>query len=365
MKTRAAVLWGKDEDFEICDVELEPPHSDEILVKITACGFCHTDELVRTQAIPVSLPAVLGHEGSGIVESVGADVTEFKPGDRVAISFGSCGKCDRCLDGWPTLCNYFTEINFSGVHADGTSRLRYKDKVLSTFFAQSSFAEYAITNERNAVKIPCDVPLEITGPLGCGIQTGAGAVLNRIQPRPGSRIAVFGCGSVGLSAIMAAKIANCGMIIGIDIVPSRLEIAKELGATIVINSLEVDPVNEITRLTGIGADHSVDSTGKGICTRMALQCVKSGGQAIVIGGGGDMSLNVEMDLMSHAKSLVGVVEGDSNPKIFIPELIEHYRAGRFPFDKLISYYNFNDINTAMHDSAAGRAIKAVLTMEQS
>jgi len=363
LKTRAAVLWGKDKEFEICEVDLDSPRRNEMLVKITACGFCHTDELVRKQALPVPLPAVLGHEGCGVVESIGEGVTEFKPGDRVALSFGSCGKCNRCLDGRPTLCDSFVGINFNGVHADGTSRLSYGGKVLSTLFAQSSFAEYTVTNERNAVKIPGDVPLEITGPLGCGIQTGAGAVLNRIRPKPGNSIAVFGCGSVGLSAIMAAKIANCGTIIGIDVVPSRLETAKELGAAVVIDSTKVDPVDEIIRLTGIGADYCVDSTGKGICTRMALQCVKPGSQAIVIGGGGDMTLNVEMDLMGQAKSLVGVVEGDSNPKVFIPELIEHYRAGRFPFDKLISYYDFDDINTAMYDSLSGHAIKAVIIMK--
>ena len=363
MIIRAAVINSVGERFKIEDVELSEPRSDEMLVKITACGFCHTDELARIQALPVPLPAVLGHEGCGIVMKTGADVNEFAAGDRVAFSFGSCGKCPECLGGRPTLCESFVRINFGGVQTDGTSRLSRNGENISMMFAQSSFAEYSIVNQRSAVRIPEDVPLEITGPLGCGIQTGAGAVLNRLRPRPGSSIAVFGCGSVGLSAVMAAKIANCGKIIGVDKVSSRLDKALELGATDVVNTSETpDAAVEVKKLTGSGADCSVDTTGNGICTRMALNSTRPGSSTVVIGGGGDMTLNVEMDLMGEAKSLIGVVEGDSNPKLFIPELLEHYKAGRFPFDKLIEYYDFGDINTAMDDSLSGKTIKAVLRM---
>jgi aryl-alcohol dehydrogenase len=309
------------------------------------------------------LPAVLGHEGSGVVERVGEGVAEFRAGDRVAFSFGSCGVCGRCQEGLPTLCDSFVRINFGGVQADGTSRISQGGKTISTLFGQSSFAEYVVVNERSAVRVPDDVRLEITGPLGCGIQTGAGAVLNRLRPRPGSTLAVFGCGSVGLSAIMAAKIAGCGMIVGVDMINSRLEKALELGATHIIDPKEMpEVVEEVRKLTGLGADHSIDTTGNGLCTRMALNSTRPGSATVVIGGGGDMTLNVEADLMSVAKSLIGVVEGDSNPKLFIPELIEHYRAGRFPFDELISYYDFEDINSAMQDSLCGKAIKAVLLM---
>ena len=365
MVIRAAITRTPGIPYIIEDIELAEPHSDEMLVKVIACGVCHTDELARIQALPVPLPAVLGHEGCGIVEKTGTDVKEFKAGDRVAFSFGSCGKCSRCLDGWPTLCDSFVRINFGGVQADGTSRLSQSGTPISTMFGQSSFAEYAVVNERSAVMIPDDVPLEITGPLGCGIQTGAGAVLNRLRPRPGSTIAVFGCGSVGLSALMAAKIANCRIIIGVDRIPSRLDKALELGATHVVNTEKTpDAVEEIRKITGPGADCSVDSTGNGVCTRMALKCTRPGSPTVVIGGGGDMTLNVEIDLMGEAKSLIGVVEGDSNPKLFIPELIEHYRAGRFPFDKLIEYYDFDDINKAMDDSLGGKTIKAVLKMHR-
>jgi len=364
MKIKAAVTKEAKSLFAIEDIDLDEPRNDEMLVKVIASGFCHTDELARLQALPVPLPAVLGHEGCGIVRKTGAEVKDFKPGDRVAFSFGSCGKCARCLEGRPAICELFVTINFGGVQADGTSRLSQNGKTLSSFFGQSSFAEYAVVNERSAVIIPEDVPLEITGPLGCGIQTGAGAVLNRLKPRPGSAIAVFGCGSVGLSAVMAAKISNCGMIIGVDQMPSRLDMALELGATHIINTVETpDAVKAIRKLTGHGADSSIDASGNGACIRMALNSIRPGSSTVLVGGGGDMILNIEHDLMGSAKSLLGVVEGDSNPKLFIPELIEHYRAGRLPFDKLISFYDFEDINTAAQASNSGKAIKAVLRMK--
>jgi aryl-alcohol dehydrogenase len=363
MIIKAAIIEKKSGPFVIKEVVLDSPRDGELLVKVTACGFCHTDELARIGALPVPLPAVLGHEGCGIVEETGSGVKDFKVGDRVAFSFASCGKCARCVEGRPTLCDDFVKLNFGGIQPDGTSRLSRNGKKLTTLFGQAAFAEYVVVNERSAVRIPDDVPLEITGPLGCGIQTGAGAVVNRLRPKPGTAIAIFGCGSVGLSSVMAAKISGCAMIIGVDIIPARLKMAIKLGATHVINGAETPNVPDaIRKMTGSGADCSVDTTGNGICTRMALSCTRSGSSTVVVGGGGDMTLNVETDLMSVSKSLIGVVEGDSNPKLFIPELIEHYRAGRFPFNKLITYYDFEDINTAMHDSLSGKTIKAVLRM---
>ena len=364
MIIKAAVIRNANDLFSIDDVELEEPHGDEMLIKVDSCGFCHTDELVRTQSMNVGLPIVLGHEGCGVVEKVGDDVREFKQGDRVAISFGYCGRCVHCLAGKPTHCVLYPTINFGGVQADGTSRISQNGETIATFFGQSTFATHAIVSERSAVKVPDNIPLEITGPLGCGIQTGAGVVLNRLKPRPGSSIAVFGCGSVGISAIMAAKISGCGMIIGVDLVPSRLEMALELGATHVINSGETDAVEEIKKLTGFGADCSVDTSGNSGCTGMALRCISDGSASVVVGGGGEVTLHIERDLMAAKKTLIGLVEGDSNPKLFIPELMEHYKAGRFPFDKLITYYDFEDINTAAEDSRKGKTIKPVLRMNR-
>jgi len=364
MQIKAAIVSEKDGPFVIGDVELDEPRGAEMLVKIVASGFCHTDELARIQALPVPLPAVLGHEGCGIVERVADGCKEFIAGDRVAFSIATCGACEKCLDGWPTQCAMFPQLNFGGNQPDGTSRLSQNGKPLATMFGQSSFAEYAVVNERCAVKIPEDVPLEITGPLGCGIQTGAGAVLNRLKPRPGTSIAVFGCGSVGLSAIMAAKIAGCGIIIGVDRMKTRLDAAIQLGATHIIDtSVTPDAVLEIQKLTGFGAHCAVDASGNANCTRMSLQCTRAGSSTVVVGGGLDVTINIEHDLMKMSKSLIGVVEGDSNPKVFIPELIALYKAGRFPFDKIISFYDFDDFDKAIEDSHNGKAIKAVLRMK--
>ena len=211
MKIKAAVTHEKGAPFVIEEVELAPPQKHEILVKIVACGVCHTDEAVQQQFIPVPLPAVLGHEGCGIVEAVGPEVTEFQVGDKVGISFGHCCTCRNCRTAHPNACIHFNEINFGGVQPDGTTRLSLPDGTpVSTFFGQSTFATHAVVNEAAAVKVPYDdIDLALVGPMGCGIQTGAGAVLNRLRPEFGSSIAVFGCGTVGMSAIMAAKIAGC------------------------------------------------------------------------------------------------------------------------------------------------------------
>ena len=190
MKMKAAVTWGVGEPFVIEEVELAQPKDDEILVKIAACGVCHTDEAAKIQAIPVPLPAVLGHEGCGTVVEVGKSVKEFKAGDKVGVSFGYCGHCRNCLSAHQHACENFNAINFGGVMPDGTTRISKDGKPIASFFGQSSFAEYAVVNASSAVKLPYDdIDLRLVAPLGCGIQTGAGAVLNRLRPEFGSSIA--------------------------------------------------------------------------------------------------------------------------------------------------------------------------------
>lgn len=363
MKSKAAIVREAGQPFHIEEVELSAPKADELLVKIVACGVCHTDEVAQQQFIPVPLPAVLGHEGCGIVEQVGNQVTEFQPGDHVGISFGFCGECDHCLAAEPYICDHLNEINFGGVMADNTKRISQDGEEISSFFGQSSFATYAVVNQKSAVKVDKDIDLALVGPLGCGIQTGAGAVLNRLCPKFGSALAVYGCGTVGMSAIMAAKIAGCATIIAIGGNPKSLELAKELGATHTINRKECDDiVAKIKEITNGGADYAIDTSGVSDFVRKALACVRSGGTAVVLGATGDLTINVQAELMGEAKSLIGVVEGDSIPKLFIPKLIAYYRAGKFPFDKLITYYNFEDINQAFEDSHNGKVIKAVLKM---
>ena len=365
MKMKAAVTWGVGEPFSIEEVELAAPNDDEILVKIAACGVCHTDEAAKTQAIPVPLPAVLGHEGCGEVVEIGRNVREFRVGDKVGMSFGFCGTCRNCRSGHQHACENFNAINFGGVMADGTTRLSKDGKPIASFFGQSSFAQYAVVNAESAVKLPCDdIDLKLIAPLGCGIQTGAGAVLNRLRPEFGSSIAVFGCGTVGMSAIMAARIAGCQKIIAVGGNANSLKLAMELGATHTVNRKESgDIVGDIRAITGGGTDYSIDTSGVPDFVKKALASCRFMGTAVVLGATGDVTFNIQQELMGDAKSLIGIVEGDAIPKLFIPKLIEYYREGRFPFDRLIKFYPFEEINRAFEESHRGVCIKAVLTMD--
>lgn len=367
MKIKAAVTAQKGSPFEIREVELAPPQKHEILVKITACGVCHTDDAARHQIIPVPLPAVLGHEGCGIVEAVGPEVTEFQVGDKVGISFGFCGHCHNCMTAHQHACENFNAINFGGVQADGTTHLSDADGTpLSTFFGQSSFATHVVVNEASAIKVQYDdIDLALVGPMGCGIQTGAGAVLNRLRPEFGSSIAIFGCGTVGMSAIMAAKIAGCEKIIAVGGNPKSLELAKELGATHTINRKEVDDIVGIIKneITDGGVNYAIDTSGVADFVKKALASCRFMGTAVVLGATGDVTFNIQAELMGDAKSLIGIVEGDSIPKLFIPKLLDYYKKGMFPFDKLIQFYPFEQINEAFADSGSGKCIKAILRMD--
>lgn len=366
MKIKAAVTHAAGAPFVIEDVELAAPKQDEILVKVTSCGVCHTDAAVQHLFIPVPLPAVLGHEGCGIVQEVGSAVTEFKPGDRVGISFGFCGKCANCRSGHPAGCVELNNINFGGVMPGGGNPLTTLDgQKLSSFFGQSTFAEYAVVNEACAVKVEYDdMELALVGPMGCGIQTGAGAVLNVLRPKFGTSIAVFGCGTVGMSAIMAAKIAGCQKIIAVGGNAKSLELALELGATHVINrKVEKDIVAKIHEITNGGANYAIDTSGNADFVKKMLASVGYMGTGVVLGATGDVTFNIQQELMGDFKSLLGVVEGDAVPKLFIPKLIEYYREGRFPFDKLIKFYPFDQINEAFEASNNGECIKAVLLMD--
>ncbi len=365
MEIRAALIERPGEAFHMETLELEGPKAGEVLVKIAACGVCHTDDVARRQIIPVPLPAVFGHEGCGTVLETGPGVTDFRPGDRVLFSFGYCGKCPNCRSGHPYACLENRRLNFSGAHFDGTRRLRFRGEPVSAFFGQGAFAEYAVVHTNNLVPAPEDLPLELLAPLGCGVQTGAGAVLNYLRPRAGSSILVTGCGAVGLCAVMAAAIAGCTEIIACDVVPARLELAKELGATHILNGKEVGDVPEAVRsLTGgFGADCAVDCTGVGSCVRASLVSTRPLGVCAVVGATQELTIHVENDLMGAARTLGGVVEGCCVPQLFIPQLLEYYRQGRFPFDRLIRYYPFGEINRAFADTGAGRVVKAVLTMD--
>lgn len=359
MDIRAAVTHAQAEAFSLEDVTLSGPHSNEVLVRIVATGVCHTDAVARDLGIS-PYPIVLGHEGAGVVEQVGENVADLAPGDHVVLSFAHCGKCENCLTGHPAYCLIFNDLNFGGRMEDGSFRLHQGDTDLATFFGQSSFGTYAVVNARNAVKVDKAVDLALLGPLGCGIQTGAGTVLNALRPEFGSAIAVYGCGAVGLSAIMAAQIAGCPQIFAVDVHDSRLDLARQLGATHAFNGQQVDVVKEIKTASGGGTRYAVETTGVPSVVRQALQALRPLGRAAIVGVTPEMSLDVHNDLMAEGKAMIGVIEGDSVPRVFIPQLIAHYQAGRFPFDRLVKFYDFAAINQAFEDSGQGVTIKPVL-----
>ncbi|MDR2147581.1 MAG: NAD(P)-dependent alcohol dehydrogenase [Tannerella sp.] len=346
------------------EVELSPPKASEVLVKTVACGVCHTDAAALHLFIPVTLPIILGHEGVGIVEEVGSEVTTLRKGDRVIMSFPSCGHCEYCQKDHPYACDNLNTLFFDGTYNDGTKRFSQDGTDISSFFGQGSFADHVIIDARNAVKADVDSDEDLANlcSLGCGVQTGAGAVLNWIKPEKGASMVVFGCGGVGMSAIMAAAIAGCSTIIGVDIVPDRLELAKEIGATHVINSNETDAVAEIKRITGGGAHYSVEASGVANVTLQALGCLRREGKAVLLSVTGPVEVGIPLEalLLNTSVTLSGLAEGASNPQTFIPELVQYYREGRLPVDKLVKFYDFNDIEKAFADSHTGETIKPVL-----
>jgi aryl-alcohol dehydrogenase len=362
---RAAILDGVDTPFRFDDVVLDDLRPTELLVKIVATGLCHTDLAIQHGHIPGTFPFVLGHEGAGIVEEVGSAVTGMAVGQRVAISFASCGHCSNCLIGREAYCLSFMLLNIAGVREDGSTTLTSTDGAVvhGSFFGQSSFATHAIVEARNIVRVPESAPLELVGPLGCGIQTGAGTVLNSLKVTAGSSIVVAGTGAVGLSAIMAAKVAGATTIIAVDILPERLEFAKRLGATHVINSKDEDTVARLLEITGgEGAAHGVDTTAVPAVVQAVIQGTAFGAGVALVGVP-KPGAALDLGLISGAgKTLYGAIEGDAVPQKFIPELLALHAAGLFPFDELITTYPFEEIEQAIADTASGKAVKAVLTM---
>ena len=365
MDAYAAIIERQGGEFVLDNVSIEDPRDGEVLVKIAAAGMCHTDLTVRDQYYPTPLPAVLGHEGSGVIEKVGRGVTSVKPGDKVVLSFSYCGTCPSCLKGHQAYCPSLFPLNFMGRRLDGSTPITRKgEEVNACFFGQSSFATYSIATESNCVKVADDAQIELLGPLGCGIQTGAGAILNALCPEPGSTIAIFGVGSVGLSAVMAAKTSGCIKIIAVDRNPGRLELARELGATDVIDANTANAQETIVALTGGGADYAMDTTAIPAVLRSAVESTHTMGETAVVGGakmGTEFSL--DMNNILFGRKLRGVVEGSSTPQVFIPQLIAMQKAGLFPFEKLCTYYDFDQINQAVEDTEkTGTAIKAILKM---
>jgi aryl-alcohol dehydrogenase len=364
MQITAAVAREPHADLVIEQLELDDLRPNEVRVRMVASGVCHTDAIVRDQVYPTPLPAVLGHEGAGVVEAVGSAVTSVDPGDHVLLAAAYCGSCDRCRAGQMAYCENLFAADFGGRRTDGSTAFSKDGEVISShFFGQSSFSTYSNVIEESVVKIDKDVPLEIVAPLGCGIQTGAGTVLNELKPGLNSTLVVLGTGAVGSGAIMAGRVAGCRKVIAVDIHPARLELAKELGATDTINTTEVNLTDEIMRLTdGKGADYVVDTTARPELLRQGAEALGLRGTLALVGAaapGTEVSFEIGLSLVK-GWTFKTVIQGSSVPQVFIPRLIQLWQNGQFPFEKLIKHYTLSEINQAFDDSADGSTIKPVV-----
>ena len=364
LSATAAVVRQVGGPFTLETVEVSAPREHEVRVRIVAVGMCHTDLVVR-DGFPVPLPIVLGHEGAGVVESVGSGVSRVKVGDHVVLSFNSCADCPSCGGAKPAYCYNFLAHNFSGLRpGDGTTALSQNGAQISgNFFGQSSFGSYAVAHERNTVVVDKSLPLELLGPLGCGIQTGAGAVINSLGLKAGESLAIFGGGAVGLSALLGARAVDAGMVIVIEPNAGRGKLALELGATHVINPKETpDVLAKIKELGGGGVTHAVDTTGIPAVIGTAVETMLPNGMlGLIAVPPPDAMLPANMmSMLIRGVGVKYITEGDADPQTFIPQMLAYYKAGKFPFDKLIKKFPFSQINEAAHASEKGEAIKPVL-----
>ncbi|MFI6524147.1 NAD(P)-dependent alcohol dehydrogenase [Streptomyces uncialis] len=362
MTTRfgAAVLRSPDSPFTVEEVILGAgPADDEILVRIAGSGMCRTDLAVRRSAGRSPLPAVLGHEGAGVVVETGGPRTGLGVGDHVVLSFDSCGHCRSCLNAAPAYCDSFASLNLFGGRAENAARFTDAagGELAPRWFGQSSFAEYAVVPARNAVRVDPALPVELLGPLGCGFLTGAGAVLHSFGAGPGDTVAVLGAGAVGLAAVMAAT-ASGAVTVAVDRHPERLALAERFGA-IPLHASSADLPGSIRRLTDGGARYALDTTASAQLINDALRALRPTGHLGLVARL-HTALPLEPGTLDRGRRISHICEGDAVPGLLIPRLIGLWQAGRFPFDELIRTYPLADINEAERDCESGRVVKPVL-----
>lgn len=368
MRIKALVVESRGARFELQDLDLEAPGRGEALVRIVAAGVCHTDEITRQGDLPMPFPAVLGHEGAGVVEAIGPGVEDIAVGDHVIIGWPSCGRCRNCLDGQPRYCLRTGEALVSGTRFKGeqAGRSAYSRDGLPInghFFGQSSFATHSLVTADALVKVPADVPIELLGPLACGLATGAGAVLNEARPRLGDSILVVGVGAVGLAAIMAARNSGVTTIIAADVHDNRLQLARDVGATHTINSKATDLVQGVAQITGSTVDYAFECTGVIAVLETAAKCVGMLGTLVLIGGApAGASFTLDHVSTLWGKRVIGVLGGGGRSGQLIPALVKLLQQGRFPFDRLVAWYPMEQIEQALADSKSGKVIKPILRM---
>ncbi len=362
---KAAVLHEPNTPLKIEELALDDPQENEILVKLVATGVCHSDLHFMKGDVPQPTPFVPGHEGAGVVEKVGPSVTTVQPGDHVILMVAiSCGKCQHCLQGRPTMCVENLPIQMMGTLPGGQMRLRKGDQAVHHLFGLACFAEKTVVHERSAVKIRADAPLDVVCLLGCGASTGIGAATNSTGLRVGESIVIYGCGGVGLSAVMGARLAGAANIIAVDVLDSKLEKAKELGATHLINASRDDPPAKVMELLGGGADYALEFIGNVEVTTKALASIGSGGKLVIAGMSPVTSmLTIAPFEFLIGKTITGTVQGDVTAPVDIPRYVDMFMAGRLPIDKLITRtYRLDEINEAFDAMEKGEVIRGVVKL---
>jgi aryl-alcohol dehydrogenase len=359
VKARAAILRESSGPVSIEDVTLDGPSPPEVVVRIAGVGICHTDFLPRT---PVVRPPVIpGHEASGVVEAVGAAVADVAVGDHVVLSFRSCGSCRNCTDALPAYCDFFWPLNMSGFREGRTTNAADSEgrPVQARWFGQSSFADRCVVDARQLVKVDASLPLELLGPLSCGVLTGAGSVFESLRVGPGDSIAIFGAGTVGLSAVMAARVADATTIVAVDLKQERLDLATELGATHTFLATTPDLTAQIHALVPGGLDFSLDNTGVPSVIATAVDVLRLRGTVGMLGVALE-PIPFTPQQFAMGRTVKGILMGDAVPQLLIPRLVELWQQGRFPFDRLITTFALDDINEAEKAMHAGDVIKPVL-----
>jgi Zn-dependent alcohol dehydrogenase len=371
MKVRAAVLSAVDAPLEIADLDLDPPRADEVLVRIAASGVCHSDVSTANGTIVTRLPAVLGHEGAGVVEGVGPAVASIAVGDHVVLSWNpSCGACEECLRGLPHLCTAAWDAMFAGGLMDGTPRLHREGREIYHYSFISSFAERAVVPARSCVRIDPAIPLDIAALVGCAVTTGIGVVWNTAGVRPGERVAVFGCGGVGLSAVLGASAVGAAAIIAVDRRSDKLAVALSLGATDVLlwDADAQTTAEAVARASGGGVDYAIDAVGRPEVLQAAFLSTRRRGAAVAVGipRQDDVVTLPALTLPRMERRVLGSIYGSARPERDFPLILDLFMRGRLPLDRLISHrLPLDGIGEAFDLVSTGAAVRAVIELDST
>jgi alcohol dehydrogenase len=375
MKTRAAVLsamglprpYASSRPLEIVELELDPPGPGEVLVRMRAAGLCHSDLSVIDGNRPRPLPMALGHEGAGVVEALGPDVTDLAVGDHVVTSFvPSCGHCQPCASGRPALCEPALASNSAGTLLSGSRRLHRGDAVVQHHLGVSAFADHATVARVSLVRVDPSLPFDEAAVFGCAVITGVGAVVNTAELPAGRSVAIVGLGGVGLAALLGARARAATTLVAVDLSPAKLALAKDLGATHAFSAADADCARQIREATGGGVEFAFEMAGSVKAMDLAYQITRRGGMTVTAGLSppGALFSIPHVNLVAEERTIKGSYLGSCVPQRDVPRYIEWYRAGRLPVDRLLSeHVPLEDINAAFDRLASGETVRQVVTFD--